>query len=208
MELAKTYRIETERLIIRCYDPKDASKLDKSVKESIEHLLPWMSWAKDEPEDLSIKIARLRRFRGLFDLGQDYIFGIFDKTEQQLIGGTGLHTRIEGNAREIGYWINGNQINKGYATETVSALTQIGFEIENLDWIEIHCDPRNSFSLQIPKKLGYKHTNTIQNGVKDSFGNWRDIMIWTIDKSEYQNTQMKTMKLNAYDIMGKLIEYK
>ena len=150
MELAKTYKIETERLIIRCYDPKDASKLDKSEKESVEHLLPWMPWAKDEPEDLSIKIARLRRFRGLFDLGQDYIFGIFDKTEQQLIGGTGLHTRIEGNAREIGYWINGNQINKGYATETVSALTQIGFEIENLDWIEIHCDPANLFSMKIP----------------------------------------------------------
>ncbi|MBK7139155.1 MAG: GNAT family N-acetyltransferase [Bacteroidetes bacterium] len=207
MELAKTYKIETERLIIRCYDPKDASKLDKSVKESVEHLLPWMPWAKDEPEDLSIKIARLRRFRGLFDLGQDYIFGIFDKTEQQLIGGTGLHTRIEGNAREIGYWINGNQINKGYATETVSALTQIGFEIENLDWIEIHCDPANLFSMKIPQKLGYELIKTLKNHTKDTYGNWRDTMVWSINKTAYQATTMKNIKLKAFDILGNRIEY-
>lgn len=207
MELAKTYKVETERLIIRCYDPSDAIKLDKSIKESVEHLLPWMPWAKDEPEDLAIKIDRLRKFRGLFDLGQDYIFGIFDKEEQQLIGGTGLHTRIGGNAREIGYWINVHQINKGYATETVSALTHIGFEIENLDWIEIHCDPANLFSLKIPQKLGYKLTKTLKNHTKNTYGNWRDTMVWSITKAEYNNTHMKNIKLKAYDILSKQIEF-
>ena len=30
------YRIESERLVIRCYDPKDALLLQKSVQESVE----------------------------------------------------------------------------------------------------------------------------------------------------------------------------
>ena len=89
---------------------------------------------------------------------------------------------------------NGNQINKGYATETVSALTQIGFEIENLDWIEIHCDPANLFSMKIPQKLGYELVKTIKNHTKDTYSNWRDTMVWSINKTAYQATTMKNIK--------------
>ncbi len=32
--LAKTYKIETERLVIRCYKPKDAELLKISIDES------------------------------------------------------------------------------------------------------------------------------------------------------------------------------
>ena len=34
------YRIETERLVLRCYEPDDAPLLKEAVDESIEHLLP------------------------------------------------------------------------------------------------------------------------------------------------------------------------
>jgi hypothetical protein len=44
------YRIETERLVVRCYQPSDAQLLADSVAESLEHLKPWMSWAHDEPQ--------------------------------------------------------------------------------------------------------------------------------------------------------------
>ena len=38
------YRIETKRLVVRCYDPSDAPLLAESVTESLEHLRPWMPW--------------------------------------------------------------------------------------------------------------------------------------------------------------------
>ena len=88
--LAKTYKIETERLIIRCYEPKDAKLLKQSIDESLEHLIPWMPWAKNEPESLANKMGRLRKCRGQFDLGLDYTFGIFSKDEKKLIGSTGF----------------------------------------------------------------------------------------------------------------------
>jgi len=40
--LGPAYRIESERLVIRCYNPKDALLLQKSVQESVEHLRPWL----------------------------------------------------------------------------------------------------------------------------------------------------------------------
>ena len=36
------YRIETGRLVLRCYEPDDAPLLKEAVDASIEHLLPWM----------------------------------------------------------------------------------------------------------------------------------------------------------------------
>ncbi|MES2731624.1 MAG: hypothetical protein V4714_07745 [Bacteroidota bacterium] len=50
MEMAKVYRIETDRLVIRCYEPSDAEKLKNAITESLDHLRPWMPWAQNEPE--------------------------------------------------------------------------------------------------------------------------------------------------------------
>lgn len=41
--MAQTYRIETERLTIRCYPPKDARLLKTAIEESLDHLSPWMA---------------------------------------------------------------------------------------------------------------------------------------------------------------------
>lgn len=78
MQLAKAYRIETERLVIRCYQPKDGILLKNAIDESLDHLRPWMPWAHNEPEKLADKIARLRKYRGQFDLGVDYVYGMID----------------------------------------------------------------------------------------------------------------------------------
>ncbi|HWB90566.1 MAG TPA: GNAT family protein, partial [Puia sp.] len=104
MDLAKTYKIETERLLIRCYEPADAIKMHSAITRSLEHLRPWIPWARQEPRELDWMESFVRLFRGQFDLGQDAVFGIFNKEETVQLGGTGLHNRIGKDAREIGYW--------------------------------------------------------------------------------------------------------
>lgn len=37
-----------------------------------------MPWAEQEPTDVEAKVQLLRGFRGKFDLGQDFTYGIFD----------------------------------------------------------------------------------------------------------------------------------
>lgn len=201
MDAVRAYKIETERLIIRCYQPSDANMFKKSVDESIEHLKPWMPWAENEPECIEQKIIRLRRYRADFDMDRDYTFGIFDKEETKLIGSTGLHTRVGHKAREIGYWINVNYIQKGYATEATNALTKVGFEIENLDRIEIRCNVENVFSRKIPENLGYTLEAILKNRLTEG-GAKRDVMIWTIFKEDYAKMSLKDLNLKAYDCLG------
>src|SRR5512146_1287508 len=110
------YRIVTRRLVLRCWDPKDVFLLKQAVEQSVDHLRTFMPWAHAEPVELQTRIDRLRRWRGMFDLGQDFVYGIFSPDESCVLGGSGLHTRVGEGAREIGYWIHKDFTNQGLAT--------------------------------------------------------------------------------------------
>jgi len=204
--MIKTYRIETERLVIRGYEPADALKLQRSVVRSMAHLRPWIPWAREEPRELEWMVNAVRTFRGRLDLSQDAVYGIFDKAEAEQIGGTGLHNRIGKDAREIGYWIDINHIHKGYATEAVSALLRVAFGIEGYARLEIRCDPANMASRQIPERLGFRHEMTLKNNSTDGDGKPVDTMVWALTRSEYAAAGPGDIVMRAYDFMGKPIE--
>src|SRR5262249_40866899 len=146
----------------RCYNPSDAEMLHAAVHSSLEQLRPWLPWIKTEPLTLDQRVQRLREFRGKFDLGQNYVFGIFSRDEGHLLGGTGYHPRIGPRALEIGYWVHSAHTRQGIATEAASALTHVGFELLKLARMEIRCDPDNLASAAVPLKLGYRHDATLR----------------------------------------------
>lgn len=195
------YRIETERLVIRCWDPKDAALMQKAVAESKEHLLPFMPWAADEPQTVEQKVELARRFRGLFDRGEDYVYGIFNRDETRALGGTGLHTRLKGNALEIGYWLHKDFINQGYVTESTAALTRVAFELYFVERMEIHCSTENHASAAIPRKLGYVHEAT-RRRLSAAHGRTTDSMIWSLFADEYPFTPSASATLRAFDVVG------
>jgi len=196
------YRIETDRLVVRCYQPGDAALLKTAIDASLDALRPWMPWALAEPEPLAAKVQRLREFRGRFDLGQDFTYGVFDRGETELVGSTGLHTRLGPGAREIGYWVHAAHTGQGLATEIAGALTRVGFEVERLHRIEIHCAPDNVRSMAVARKLGYIHEATLRKRVTGADGTLRDTMIWTLFGSDYPASPAAAMTVRAYDVLG------
>lgn len=207
MELAKTYKIETQRLLIRCYEPADAHKMHSAITGSLDHLKPWIPWARQEPKELEWMENFVRLFRGQFDLGQDAVFGIFDKDETVQIGGTGLHNRIGKDAREIGYWINVRYIHQGYASEAVTALIRVAFEIEQLSRLEIRCAPDNVASRRIPQRLGFQHELTLKDHYTDLKGQPMDTMVWALSRRDYECGPIPQTTLRAYDFMGREISF-
>jgi len=195
------YRIETGRLVIRCWDPKDAALIQEASAVSKEHLVPFMPWAASEPQTVEQKAELTRRFRGLFDRSEDYVYGIFNQDESRALGGTGLHTRLSGNALEIGYWLHKDFINLGYATETTTALTKVAFEIYHVDRVEIHCSVNNLASAAVARKLGYVHEAT-RRRLGYAHGNISDQMIWTLFADEYPNTPSASATIRAFDVAG------
>jgi RimJ/RimL family protein N-acetyltransferase len=195
------YRIETERLVVRCYNPTDVQMLADSVAESVEHLKPWMPWAHAEPEPMQVKVDRIKRFRGEFDLGEDYIYGIFNKKETRLLGGTGLHTRIGDDQLEIGYWIHKDFVKQGLVTESTAALVKVAFDLLQIHRLEIHCDPENLASAAIPRKLGFTYEGTLR--AKTRFlDRWSDSMVWGLLDVEYPNTPSCKANIKVFDCRG------
>ena len=195
------YRIETKRLVVRCYNPSDAPLLAEAVTESLEHLRPWMPWVYNEPEPIEEKIQRLKLFRGNFDLGQNFTYGIFNPEETKLIGGTGLHTCLGENELEIGYWIHKDYINQGLVTESTAALIKVAFEIIHIHRLEIHCDPENFASAAIPRKLGFTHEGTLRAKTRFLDG-WSDSMIWGLLETDYPESPSSQAEIKAYDANG------
>ncbi len=146
------YRVVTDRLVLRCWQPTDAPALKAAIDASLDHLRPWMPWARLEPEPVAAKVARLRKMRGQFDLEIDYVYGVFDRDERAVLGGTGLHLRVGEHAREIGYWVHAEHVGKGLATEMTAALTRVAFEVDRVQRVEVHCDPDNVRSSAVPRR--------------------------------------------------------
>lgn len=197
------YRIQTPRLVLRCWNPTDAPLLAEAVTASVEHLRPWMPWAHAEPEELEAKVQRLRMFRAKFDMDQDYVYAIFTPDETEVVGGTGMHPRVGEGAMEIGYWISARHIGQGYATEASAALTRVAFEVNGLERMEIRCDPRNERSASVPRKLGYTLDATLRGRVRGVDGTMRDAMVWSLLRAEYAGSPSASTPLEAFDAAGR-----
>jgi len=196
------YRVETERLVLRCWEPRDAALLRDAIIASLEHLREWMPWANDEPVSLQAMTKRLRQFRALFDMDKDYVYAVFNQDETQILGGSGLHTSLGENAREIGYWIHADHINQGYATEVSAALTKVALEIDQMDRVEIHCNPENPASVSIPRKIGFVHEATLRRRGPIKNGTPVDSMIWSMHADEYPGSMPSKMQVTAFNAFG------
>jgi RimJ/RimL family protein N-acetyltransferase len=196
------YRIETDRLVIRCWNPADAEALKEAVDANLDHLRPWLPWAHGEPQTVAEKVALLRRFRGQFDLGEDFVYGIFDRDEDRVLGGTGLHVRIGPHAREIGYWIRADATRRGYATEATAALTRVGFELEGLELIEIRCEPANVRSAAVPPRVGYELEAMLRGRARDADDQPRDVLLFSMFADRYPSSPAAKASLAAFDAAG------
>jgi RimJ/RimL family protein N-acetyltransferase len=171
-------RIETPRLVLRCWSPSDAPLLKAAIDLSIDHLRRWMPWAFDEPSELHEVEERLARYRSEFLQGAGFVYGLFDSTEAEVVGGSGLMPRVGPRALEIGYWIRVDRTGQGLATEATRALTSAGLALPDIDRTQIHVDPKNAASASIPRKLGYRLVETRRGNKQTPEGELRDTLVF------------------------------
>ena len=198
------YEIRTERLVLRCWEPRDAPALDIAVRASLDHLRAWMPWAHAEPTTLDERVALLRRFRGAFDLGQDFVYGLFELDGETVVGGSGLHTRLDDDALEIGYWIRADATGRGLATEATAALTRVALELVGVGRVEIHVDPANAASIAIPRRLGFTEEGTLRRRLDPQPGaERRDAVVFTMFADELSRSAAATVAFEAFDALGR-----
>lgn len=150
-------RIETERLVIRCWQPEDAPLLHTAITASVEHLRPWMPWVAFEPLSVDDRRELIEGWERDRTAGGDAVYGVL--CDGEVVGGCGLHDRVGPGGLEIGYWIHVDHCGKGFATELSRALTSAALDLERVERVEIHTDKANEISARVPQRLGYTLTD-------------------------------------------------
>ena len=200
------YRIVTERMVIRCWEPSDAPRFKDAIDSSLEELRPWMPWARSEPQALSEKVALLRKFRGQFDLGTDFVMGMFERDESDVVGGTGLHKRRGAHALEIGYWVRTSHVGRGLATESTASLTRVAFELCDIDRVEIRVDPANEQSIAIPRRLEFAEEGILRRRLPpDETGVPRDVVVFSLFRDEFPGSPASSVPVHAFDAAGERV---
>lgn len=197
------YRIETERLRLRCLEPSDTSSLSRAIEESIDHLRPWLTWTVHEPISFEERLTWVRTQRGHFDLGSDYCFGAFDKVSGQLCGMAVLRMTCEVNERELGYWIHTGHLRRGLATEMTAALVRVAFDVEALSCVEIRTFPHNVASARVAEKLGFRGPTLDPLSYPMPDGDKHDLHVFVLSRAEYASSLARALPIEAYDVLDR-----
>ena len=199
------YRVETDRLLLRCWAPEDTVALRSELDESDQHLRPWIPFMAEEPRTLEQTADWLRTHRASFDMDQNYRYAVFDNGDNSLLGENMLLSRAGPGALEIGYWTSRHAVGRGIATEATSAMIRVAFELAGAARVEIHCAPDNEPSAAIPLKLGFAHEATLRDRAPDTEGAMHDLMIWTLFAGDYPGSPANNTDIRAYDCLGRKI---
>ncbi len=168
-------------LALRRRGTADAAAVNETVIRNLEHLRPWMEWAKSAPS-LARTTEMTQLGRQAWEDGTDYLF-VVDRESAPggVLGMFGLHSRVGPGALEIGYWVDAAHTGRGIATAGAAALTAAALALPGIERVEIHCDEANLASAAVPRKLGYRLDRIRDAGITAPAETGRK-MIWVTDR--------------------------
>ena len=173
-------RIRTQRLILRLCIPVEGPLLRAAIDASLDHLRAWLPWAMKEPNSIQETCQLIELTNSKFSRGEDFMYTVFSGDESEVLGGVGLHRRVEPRCFEIGYWIRSDRTCKGYATEAVGSLAETALHLPYVERIQIDCDPSNAASRRIPEKLGFSFLERRKANKLTPQGKPRDTLVFEL----------------------------
>ena len=181
MELPKRFEVAeillTDRLILRRQALFHAQLMFQAIEESHEEFKRWFDWCGQIPTIEMIQ-ETIRRFRASWELGDQYIFGLFDHADRYL-GVCGIEwVDWKVPSFEVGYWLRTSAVGNGYMSEAVRAIEEKVVIPAGGRRVSIKCDALNSRSAAIPIRLGYSLEGILNNERMSPIGVPQDTMVW------------------------------
>ncbi|WP_446222953.1 GNAT family N-acetyltransferase [Nocardia sp. IBHARD005] len=152
-------RIDLGDLLLRRWRTSDLTRQFAALTASHAHLRPWMAWA-EQPPTLAGQRRTLQNSAAHWPTPDGcYRYGIFTASGE-VVGGIGLHDRVDPTALEIGYWCHVAHTGRGIIARAAHALTTTALTLRHISRLEIHCDAANVRSAAVPRRLGYELIST------------------------------------------------
>lgn len=144
-------RVETERLVLRGFEPGDAASVTFYADPEVMRFIPRGAWKRDELEKTFERVRSVMN-----DRWRDNGFGMWAivlKETGAVIGHCGLARLDGGDEVEVFYLLDKPYWNQGIATEAASAALRFGERL-GLKRLVAVAFPDNRASQRVMEKLG------------------------------------------------------
>jgi [ribosomal protein S5]-alanine N-acetyltransferase len=169
--------LETERLILRPFDEKDAEQFFEMDKNVNVHKYLWQKPIQSIEEIYAV-IEMVQKQYTDNGIGR---FSAILKETNEFIGWTGLKyvkdITVNGNTNfyDYGYRLNEKFWNKGFATEATLAWFDYGFNQMNLKEINAYTHHDNGASNRVLEKCGMTFIENYKDEESDALWKWWQI---------------------------------
>jgi RimJ/RimL family protein N-acetyltransferase len=144
-----------------------------------------MSWGPNTEEETRAFIERCVAYQKEKPRTK-YSLAMVIRHVNRLIGGCGIYvSNVENREAYIGYCLNQQYWDQGYATEAARALLGLGFTKLNMHRIFATCDPANFASARVMEKIGMQYEGHLRENTTCR-GAWRDSLLYAIIDHEWK----------------------
>lgn len=170
---------------LRPIDPEDTPAVVEAVLESVNEIMPWMTWCTPDYNDKEARVF-LSKLPERWDKGLQYGFAISDSQTDRFLGGVGLnhinyHTRLA----NLSYWVRTSATGRSIATRAARLVGKFGLQEVGLLRAEIVVAVGNQSSLRVAEKAGAKREGILRNRliVRDKI---YDAVMHSLTKQDFQ----------------------
>ncbi|HTX90693.1 MAG TPA: GNAT family protein [Anaerolineales bacterium] len=180
--------IETERLLLRPYQPGDSAWYWEMSLRNRDHLLPFES---DNPilalkglEDAEILV---REFAAAWETRKYFFLGAFEKPglefAAQIYIGVVNRDLPE---FEVGYFADRDHEGRGYVSEAVRGALALVFDGLHARRVSLHCNPANGRSFRVAERCGFIREGLIRQNHLNSDGTVNDSLCYGLLREEWE----------------------
>jgi RimJ/RimL family protein N-acetyltransferase len=176
-------RIELEAdLVLEQYRPDMLPALAAAHASSVEHLAPFMPWARNDPVINAAEFFALTQQRR--HTGAAWEYALLQPSTGDILGGMGLMTRQGPRTMEVGYWLRQSATGRGLATRGTQALIDVAFALPGIDTVYLLCDEANIRSAAVARRLGFELLG-IEDASKLAPGQTGRMMRWALTRERH-----------------------
>jgi RimJ/RimL family protein N-acetyltransferase len=187
--LIPIYPIRTARLDLRPFEDDDL--LDLYAFHSLPDVARYLYWEARTLEETRTALERKQSEVNLTHEGSRLTLAVVIQETARVIGEVSLTWQsVAHQQAEVGYLFHPEFQGRGYATEAVTAIMDLGFASGHFHRIYGRCDGRNVPSYRLMARLGMRReAHFIHNEIFK--GEWGDELYYAILQTEWQKQPIK-----------------
>ncbi|WP_169218754.1 GNAT family N-acetyltransferase [Brasilonema sp. UFV-L1] len=185
MRVPRTYRIHTERYILRCVCEQDIPYVFSATRfQGFNDGILW-----EAPKSIEELHEPLQRNLQAWDFGLAYTFTLESAETNAFIGRISIrkHNELK-DVWNLGFWTHPEHQRQGYMTEAAKAIVEFGFTVLGAERIEAYHALWNKASEKVLKRIGMKFICYIPQGFQ-KHGKWVEENLLAIETKDWKSSK-------------------